>query len=178
MIPLPASLRSALSQLLAPAMAFALLGLALALMLARADARHWEKVAQRQADLRQQDRAAMVDATRQATFDALMNVYRVSAARAKIDERTIHALDQDRTAAAAAYQRLRQQTEAYLGAPGSADLSAQREATCRAVAGTGCHEIPALLKAAQDNTDQLLRWIEWGKAQGAVPTAPPPEHSR
>lgn len=172
MTALLALIRSRLAPLLAPALAFTSLGLGLLLVLARAEAKSWEKYAQRQIELRAADRDEWNKATYQATFDALMNVYRVNAARQKIDERTIDALAHDRDAAAAGYQRLQRTAQAYLRAPGSADLSAAREATCRAVAGTGCDEIPARLKAAQDNTDQLLRWIDWGRAQAEIANAP------
>lgn len=143
------------------------------LLIARADAAHWQKVAKASEALREADRATWREATRKATYDAVFNVTRVQMERAAITERTIHALALDRDRAAAGLDRLRQSAAAHRSAPGHPDLSAEREATCRAYAAAGCDEIPALLKAAQDNTDQLLRWIEWGAAQGAVQTVAP-----
>lgn len=150
-----------------------LLGLGLALMLAKADARHWEKRFKAEEQARAADVAAWERATWETTFRHVYNAERVRLARAAIDERTIDALQDDRTRAAAGLERLQRQAAAHLGSPGRPDLSAEREATCRAVAGTGCEAIPAILKAAQDNTDQLLAWIEWGKAQGLVPSVAP-----
>lgn len=146
--------------------------LAVLLVIAKGDARHWEKRFKAEETARALDHAEWRRATYEATYAHVLNAERVRLARARIDERTIDALDADRRRAAADFLRLDAQAKAYLGAAGSADLSAQREATCRAVAGTGCEAIPALLKAAQDNTDQLLRWIEWGREQGQVPTVP------
>lgn len=115
-------------------------------------------------------------ATYQATFAAVFNAERVRLERAAIDERTVNALAVNRDAAVAGYQRLRSQAAALASAPRNPDLSAEREATCRAVAAAGCNEIPALLKAAQDNTDQLLALIAWAEAQaGIVTTAPAPK---
>lgn len=166
-------LKRLLAPFLLPVGGIALAGLAVALFFAKADARHWKKLAENETALRQADREAWKQASFQATYDALINVYRVNAQRAKIDERTIHALADDRDRAASGYDRLRTRSAAYLRSPGQPDLSAEREATCRAVAGTGCDAIPPLLKAAQDNTDQLLRLIGWAKSQGEVQTAPP-----
>lgn len=150
----------------------ALAWLGLQLITAKVDARHWKKQYAGQVAARAADQAAMVAATRQATFDALMNVYRTQAARAAINERSADALALDRDRAVTAYQRLQQRADAHIRAPGGPDLSAQREATCHAVAGTSCNRIPALLKAAQDNTDQLLALIRWVEEQAAVPTVP------
>lgn len=151
----------------------AVLALAVMLLAAKSDARHWKKrfIAEEQA--RALDHAEWRRATYEATYTHVLNAERARLARAAIDERTIDALDHDRRSAAARFRMLDAQAKAHLGAPGAGDLSAEREATCRAVAGTSCDKIPSLLKAAQDNTDQLLRWIEWGQAQGAVPTVAP-----
>lgn len=151
----------------------ALLGLSLALVFAKADVRHWKKQADQFQKLRLADQEAMRLATYQAAYRAFLNIRRANAQRAVIDERTIHALTDDRTRAVAGFERLRQQATAYRSAPRNPDLSAERDATCRAYAGTACDEIPARLKAAQDNTDQLLRWIDWGRAQAAVETVAP-----
>lgn len=150
-----------------------MLGLCLAALLAKAEARHWEKRFGAEHHARQLDHAEWQRAYYQATYNHVLNVERTRLARAAVDERTIHALTADRDRASADFDRLRDQAEAYLRSASSPDMSAQRDSTCRAVAGTSCEEIPALLKAAQDNTDQLLRWIEWGKAQAKIPSVAP-----
>lgn len=156
---------------------FALLGMAVALMLARMDARHWEKRFKGEEKARLADQAEWRSAYYQATYNHVLNAERARLAQAAIDERTVDALRSDRNRAASAYDRLREQAHAYLRAASDPDLSSSREATCRAVAGTGCEAIPALLKAAQDNTDQLLRLMAWARAQGEVPSvAPVPEN--
>lgn len=101
------------------------------------------------------------------------NLRRVLAERRQIDERIVYVYREKRVATAVAGERLRAEAATYLGSAGSAAVSAERESTCRAVAGTGCAEIPALLRAAQDNTDQLVALIAWAKAQGAVETNQP-----
>ncbi|WP_439538661.1 hypothetical protein [Sphingomonas sp.] len=101
------------------------------------------------------------------------NLKRVMAERSQIDERIVYVYREKRVATAVAGERLRSEAAAYLGNPGSAAVSAERESTCRAVAGTSCEAIPALLNAAQDNTDQLVALIAWAKAQGEVETNAP-----
>jgi hypothetical protein len=151
-----------------------LTAMAVMLFLLGGQVRHWRGKAEAVAELRLRDQAAWRDAARQATFNAVLAVHRTEAARALLNQRTAHALASDRDRAVAAYQRLRRSAEAHLGAPGNPDLSAARDATCRAVAGTGCDAIPATLKAAQDNTDQLVRLIAWVKQQGALTPSPAP----
>lgn len=101
------------------------------------------------------------------------NLRRVLAERRQIDERIVYVYREKRVATAVAGERLRAEAATYLGSAGSAAVSAERESTCRAVAGTSCEAIPALLKAAQDNTDQLIALIEWARAQGGVRTNQP-----
>lgn len=153
--------------------ALGLVTLAVLLMLARADARHWEKRFKGEEQARLADQAEWKAAYYQATYNQVLNAERARLAQAAINERTVHALNADRTRALSAFERLQAQAHAYLRSAADPDLSSSREATCRAVAGTGCEAIPALLKAAQDNTDQLLRWIEWGRAQSEVPMVAP-----
>lgn len=101
------------------------------------------------------------------------NLRRVLAERTQIDERIVYVYREKRVATAVAGERLRAEAGAYLGSAGSTAVSAERESTCRAVAATSCEAIPALLKAAQDNTDQLVALIEWSKAQAGVDTNQP-----
>jgi hypothetical protein len=98
---------------------------------------------------------------------------RVAAERDAVAERKIHDLQVARDSADARYRRLlASAAEADSRGAGDPDLSAFADATCRAYAGTGCHELPALLKAAQDNTDQLIALQGWARDQAAIATAP------
>lgn len=156
--------------LIGSAISFAVL--AIALLAARIDARHWKGQAERISALRERDLAEVEAAAAQAVKSAVLNAHYVAQARAAIDERTIDALKNDRDRALAAFERLRANAAAHIRDTAEPDLSAVREATCRAVANAACDTIPATLKAAQDNTDQLIALIAWAKEQGAVPTTP------
>jgi acyl-CoA synthetase (AMP-forming)/AMP-acid ligase II len=107
-------------------------------------------------------------AAEKARADDLANVARVTAQQQAITERVVDEY-QDRIASAdARYERLRGSAEAYRGSVREPDMSAAGQAACRAYAGTECDAIPALLKAAQDNTDQLLALQDWTRAQALV----------
>lgn len=152
---------------------FALIGLGtttllIMLVIARGDARHWKLKAentQARFDLQVSNYRA---AAAKAHADDLANAARVKTEQQAITERTEHAHQAQMADAAARYERLRAKAAAYSGTAGTADVSASREATCLAYAGTGCEAIPALLKAAQDNTDQLIALQAWTAEQGAV----------
>ena len=100
------------------------------------------------------------------------NLMRVAQAYTDIFERKENALKSDRDSAVARYKRLLANAESYRSAPGNADLSAATDAACVAYSGTPCAAIPAKLKAAQDNTDQLVALIDWVHSVAAVPTSP------
>lgn len=103
------------------------------------------------------------------------NISRVAAERDAISERKVHELQAARASADARYRRLLESAaEADSRGAGDADLSAIADATCRAYAGTGCDELPARLKAAQDNTDQLIALQSWVLEQSRVATSPAP----
>lgn len=103
---------------------------------------------------------------------AAANIARVEAERDAISERKAHELQAARASADARYHRLLETAaEADRRGAGDADLSAIADATCRAYAGTGCDELPATLKAAQDNTDQLLALQGWSREQSRVATS-------
>jgi len=94
---------------------------------------------------------------------------------ARIDrqvERKENALKSDRDSAVARYKRLLANAESYRSAPGNADMSAATDAACIAYSGSPCAAIPAKLKSAQDNTDQLVALIDWVQSVAAVPTSP------
>lgn len=144
-----------------------------ALAFALLDARHWKTQAENQRLRHERDLAAVEAAAARAEKSAVLNFHYVARQRAAIDERKIDALNADRDRAVAAFDRLRANATAHIRDTQSPDLSAFREATCRAVANAACDTIPATLKAAQDNTDQLMALIAWAQEQGAVPTTPP-----
>lgn len=101
------------------------------------------------------------------------NLTRAASERAAIDERKINDLQAARDTADARYRRLlATAAKADTGSASDPDLSAFADATCRAYAGTGCNELPARLKAAQDNTDQLIALQGWAREQAGVRTSP------
>ena len=100
------------------------------------------------------------------------NLLRVAQAYTDIFERKENALKSDRDSAVARYKRLLANAESYRSAPGNADLSAATDAACVAYSGSPCAAIPAKLKSAQDNTDQLVALIDWVQSVAAVPTSP------
>jgi hypothetical protein len=146
----------------------ALVTLGLLLVLAKADARHWRKVAGAEKAAHAQTVTNYRAAAVQAELADKTNVLRVKNAQAAITERITDAHQSDMAVAAARYERLRTQAAAYSRSPPAPDASAAREATCRAYAGTSCDQIPPLLKAAQDNTDQLLAFQAWAREQAAL----------
>ena len=100
------------------------------------------------------------------------NLARVKAERAAIDERTIHDLKTARDSADARYRRLlASAAQADTSRAADPDLSAVTDAACRAYAGTDCAGLPAKLKAAQDNTDQLIALQAWVAGQAVVVTS-------
>lgn len=99
------------------------------------------------------------------------NVARVQARQAAITERAVDDYQARLADSSAAYERLRARSAAYSRSTPAADLSAAGDAACRAYAATSCDALPALLKAAQDNTDQLVALIAWSTAQGEVDVA-------
>jgi len=135
---------------------------------ARGDARHWEKTAaQTQAAFDQTVAQYRIAAEAAAKLDA-QNVLRVKDEQAAVTERIENEYQGKLATAADRYERLRAQAAAYSSGAGSADVSASRDATCLAYAGTDCEGLPALLKAAQDNTDQLVALQTWVRGQAAI----------
>ena len=100
------------------------------------------------------------------------NLLSVAQAYTDINESKENELKSDRDRAVDGYKRLLAKAASYRSAPGNADLSASTDAACIAYSGTRCAELPAKLKEAQDNTDQLLALIDWAKSVSAVPTSP------
>jgi len=100
------------------------------------------------------------------------NLLRVAQAYTDIFERKENALKSDRARTVDRYERLLANAESYRSAPGNAEMSAATDAACIAYSGTPCAAIPAKLKSAQDNTDQLVALIDWVQSVAAVPTSP------
>ncbi len=148
----------------------------LMLVFAKADARHWRKLAEQEKSAHALTVANYRAAAETAKRLDVENVARVKTEQTAITERTIDAYQVKLADSASRYERLRAQASGYLSRPVAADVSAARDTTCRAVTGTGCEELPALLKAAQDNTDQLLALQAWTRAQTAVSVGNDPQH--
>lgn len=142
--------------------------LSLLLVLAKGDARHWEKRATQEAAAHAQTVANYRAAADEAKRLDAANIFRVKSEQTAITERTIDAYQGKLADSASRYERLRAQASGYLSRSSPEGLPDTRETTCRTVAGTGCEELPALLKAAQDNTDQLIALQAWTAAQADV----------
>ena len=111
-------------------------------------------------------------ASNRAQEAAKANVARVKKEQEQINERHVEALEERLAVGQSRYDRLRAQSEAYSRSSSEAGMSAASEAACQAHAGTSCEAIPALLKAAQDNTDTLIELQAWAKDQGGVRVSP------
>lgn len=96
------------------------------------------------------------------------NIVRVRAEQAVITQGVVNDYEVRLRDSADRYERLRAQAAGYSSRLTTAAVPDTSDATCRAYTGTGCDELPALLKAAQDNTDQLVALIAWTKAQATV----------
>jgi hypothetical protein len=100
------------------------------------------------------------------------NLIRVKQEQEQINERNEKILAGMRVDASTRYDRLRAKAQADSRRADEAGLSAAREAACQSVAGADCEAIPTLLKAAQDNTDQLVALIGAVREQEQVDTSP------
>ena len=149
------------------------LGLVVALMLARHDAAHWKaRQAATQAAFDTTVANYRAAAAEAARLDA-ENVARVKDKQAAITEKVTHDYESKLADSASRYDRLRAQASGYLSRAGTAAVPASPDTTCLAVAGTRCEELPALLLAAQQNTDQLLALQDWVRAQSKVDVGNP-----
>jgi hypothetical protein len=165
---LPALLRAILANWKFFAGLAIIAALGVMLLLAKGDARHWRKTAQNEKMAHELTVSGYRKAAAEAKAADLENVARVQAEQATITERIEDEYQGKLATAADRYDRLRAQAAAYSGSPRTADMSEASEATCRAYAGTDCDGIPALLKAAQDNTDKLIGLQAWTAAQASV----------
>lgn len=109
-------------------------------------------------------RAAVVEATR---IDKA-NIARVQGEQTAITEKVSNDYENKLADSASRYDRLRAKADGYLSRPSPAGVPETRDTTCQAIAGTDCENIPTLLKAAQDNTDQLIALQAWVTAQSQV----------
>ncbi|HEX8412634.1 MAG TPA: hypothetical protein VF637_01935 [Sphingomicrobium sp.] len=142
--------------------------LTIMLLSARSDARHWEKLASQEKAAHAGTVANYRSASEEAARLDALNVIRVRREQSAITERVVHDYQNRIISADARYDRLRDQAKAYSSGGSDPAVSDAREATCRAYAATGCDELPAKLKAAQDNTDKLIALQAWASAQAAV----------
>jgi len=107
-------------------------------------------------------------AAQQAATAQAENVVRVKTEQAKITEDVEHAYQTKLADTATRYDQLRAKAAGYLSRPATDGLPDTREVTCQSVAASSCDELPGKLKAAQDNTDQLVSVLDWAERQGLV----------
>lgn len=134
------------------------------------DAAHWHKSYDAEHAAYQQAVANYLAAADEAARLDKANVARVAKEQSAITERVTHDYESKLADSASRYDRLRTKAADYLSGAGAEGVPATSDATCQAVAGTDCENLPALLKAAQDNTDQLLALQDWVRAQSTVDT--------
>lgn len=132
------------------------------------EARHWEKVAEQTDQAFKQTVAGYRIAAEEAARLDKANVERVKKEQATITERVTHDYENKLADSSSRYDRLRAKASGYLSSTSPTSLPASPDTTCEAVAGTKCKNIPTLLKAAQDNTDQLLALQDWVRSQSNV----------
>lgn len=154
--------------------ALGLLAVILLWRMAGARADRWQASHERIVAARAADHAIWRQAVADATLEATRRARATETRRAKLNERIAHDALASRARSDAAYRRLLDRietTRAAAGADGGTDLPADADAACRTYAATPCHQLPALLKAAQDNTDQLIALQAWarGLADDATP---------
>lgn len=140
------------------------------LLIAKGDARHWHKSFDQEHAAHVQTVANYKAAADEAARLDKANVDRVTKEQTAITEKVTNDYQSKLADSTSRYDRLRAQASGYLSHPSSPGVPASPETTCRAVAGTDCASVPTLLKAAQDNTDQLLALQAWVTAQSAVDT--------
>lgn len=138
------------------------------LMIARGDARHYKTLWQQEQTAHQLTIANYKTAAAEAARQDQANIVRVQTEQQAITEKVTNDYQSKLADSADRYERLRAKASGYLSRPASPGVPETRDTTCRAVAGTDCENLPALLKAAQDNTDQLLALQAWVRGQSAV----------
>lgn len=158
-----------------PGVAFAIL-VAL-LLFARADARHWHKVADAEKAAHAQTVANYRAAAVQAELDDKANVLRVKDEQAAITERVSHEYQNDLAAARARADalRLRLAATAHSGRAADAGLPAAREAAGRpdgAAAENGFSVADRLI--ATEQAIQLAALQEWVRGQANVAVSETP----
>ena len=150
-------------------------GLAVALLVTvalvwREESRHYEKLWTAEKTAHALGIANYKAAADEAARLDKANVDRVTKEQTAITEKVTNDYQSKLADSASRYDRLRAQASGYLSHPASPGVPTSPETTCRAVAGADCENVPTLLKAAQDNTDQLLALQAWVTAQSAVDT--------
>ena len=113
-----------------------------------------------------------LEAAKRAEMAQKANLARVKNEQEQISNERVEALEERLAVGQSRYDRLRAQSEAHSRRTAEAGMSAASESSCKAHAGTACENLPALLKAAQDNTDTLIELQKWVKDQASVATSP------
>lgn len=140
------------------------------LLIARGDTRHYKALWQQEQTAHQLTIANYKAAAAEAERMDQANIVRVTKEQTAITEKVTNDYQSKLADSADRYERLRAKASGYLSHPASPGVPTSPETTCRAVAGTDCENVPTLLRAAQDNTDQLVALQAWVRAQSAVDT--------
>lgn len=111
-------------------------------------------------------RTAIIDKTAEAMAKDKANAARVLSEQQQISKEREDALETRLSDTDRAYERLR--TQASNGALGKPDVPALPDATCKAYGGTDCEGLLASLKAAEDQTSQLMELQAWVRSQAAI----------
>lgn len=147
------------------------LGLAIALLLARADARHWHKQADQIAALRKADQATWRAAAEKARADNIAHTYAVQLSDARImqeSERDLQSkLVDARALAARTVERLRYRPGTDQGAGGAAGGGAAADAPGDPF-GPGRQAIvdAADVRICTENTVKAQGWQDWYRQLG------------
>lgn len=104
-------------------------------------------------------------AAEKARADDLAHVKAVSEQQTAITEKVTHEYESRLADSDARYERLRATATAYSRRPAEPGVPETRDATCLAYAAARCDELPARMKAAQDNTDRLVGLQAWVAGQ-------------
>lgn len=110
-------------------------------------------------------------AAAQAQLRARENSERVRVEQARLTQETVNEYKAMAAATADRYRGLQRRVaefEANTSGASGAGVSLASSAACRAYAGTDCEAIPTLLRAAEDNTNQLLALQAWVRQQSSV----------
>ncbi|GLI99106.1 hypothetical protein [Sphingobium sp. BS19] len=111
-------------------------------------------------------RTVIIDKTAEAMAKDRANVRRVAGEQNAINERKARDIETRLGSTAARYNRLRD--KANKGGFGDPAVPVLPDATCKAYVGADCDGVLAKLKAAEDQTAQLIELQDWVSEQAAV----------